>query len=805
MYKSYLRTLLASLRQHFFTHFSRILGFSLCLAAFLLVALYTWHELHYDSSLPDAHRIYRITETIDAGEYVERSASVPYPVMPQLLQDFPDIVESGARLFDMQVDIKSFKTDDNRLFNETKVFFADSNIFEFFDLPLLEGDVGTALAKPFTMILSKGMAEKYFGQENPVGRSLFIGGFDQLEVTITGVYEQRKPSHFSSNAIISMKSVKKLNPWIQQNWVWNPCWTYLKLKPGVASERLETEFPAFVQRHYIARLKDMVSHQLQAVQRIHLESDLEFELSANSSKTQLFILSTGAFFLLLVGGVNFINLSTITFLARTKEFAVRKTLGAGAKEIAVQILLETLVMVVLSFLLALLLIAVSVQPFLSMLGIEVYLPEFFNLTTFGCLVVCLLLAATLSGLYPAWRFSKIRVQRILKEEGMRAPGRRAGLFRNTLVVLQLSVSTLLIVFSIAASGQLKFMFNKERGFETQNVLLFKIIGTQIPQRLDAVKQELMAHTAIQGVTVMNEILGVNNNNHEFNHAGMNPGEFRYFPALQVDEDFVSTFGIELLAGRDFDKTRAGEDSSAVLVNKAMANFLAGPDPLDCLGKRLHSIDGREQVVGVLRNFHYKSLRSTIEPMVLDVANKPNPFHYYSKIMAVRLKEVNPEVLQHLEDVWKRFVDNNPFEYRFLDDAIHQTYGEERRLVKVLSVFTTLSVLVAFLGLFSLSKFMAYFKAKEIAIRKVFGAGQLAALRIALKEPFVLLLIAFTLAIPMGAWAVGHWLQSFAYRISFPYSVFIVTVGVVALLSLGTALVVSIRAFRKKAVAVLQYE
>ncbi len=803
MFKNYLATALGNLKRHKFTTVVNLLGLAICLGTFVLIALFVRYELSYDKHHPDADRIYRITETIDAGSYVENSSSAPFPVLPNLMLDYPEMIESGVRLFDMQLPVKSFKLEDERLFNETGIFFADSNFFQFFNMPLLRGDANTALDRPKTIAISEELAEKYFGNTDPVGKFLFLGGFDQMNLEITGVYKAGGPTHIQPRAIISFSTYMGMNQNAMQNWVWNPCWSYIKLAPNVSPESLSARFPEFVQAHYIDRVKDMVSHQLQPISSIHLHSQLEFEMGPNSSMRYIFIMISAAVFLLLVGSINYINLSTIGYFARTRELGVRKVLGAFPKQIRLQILLESVVLTLLACLMGLAILLLFLKPFSNSIQVSFNLTDFLHWPSLVTLILFLILIGMLAGAYPALKFSNISVLSVLRSN---ATGEGSNNWvRNGLVVLQFSLSIILIIFSLSARRQLNYMYEKDKGFNDENVLLFKITGTQIPGTLKSFRSEMMKHPSVEGVTVMNEILGVNNNNHEYNYEGLPAGQWHYFPALMVDEEFTDVFDMELLAGRTYDATKQKEDSLSVVVNEAMVKFLGYTDPQEALNKRMNSLSGSEKIVGVVRDFHFKSLHNPIVPMVMDIETRRGNFFYFAKLAAVKVSSLNQEVLDHMEGVWQKAAGHHPFDYRLLSNEIKQLYKTENRMTVLLDFFTLISVVVALMGLFALSRFMAYFKTKEIAIRKVFGAETPQLLLFASKEQFWLVIISLLIALPVAYLAVDYWLQSFSYRIDQNAFIYIMAAFAALVLSMLTVMLVSLKAIRTNTSKVLQYE
>lgn len=791
MFISYLQAALRGFRKNALTSWLNVLGLALSLSACLVIALYLKQELSFDRSHPDSDRLFRLVQVINSGGHVENSSSCPYPALPALLSDYEHFIESGARVFDFQIPIKSLKMEDGRLFNERGIYYVDSNILSLWDIPMVQGNADLALSRPFTMVVSEKFAAKHFGDEDPVGQVLFLAGKDQLRCEITGVMGEGGPSHFQPEALISISTCRTMAPYMSRNWVWNPCWTYLKLRPGAEVANMEAQFPEFIQKYYPEFTRDMNTHYLQPVSDIHLHSELEFEMSQNSNMRYIYISASCGLLLLIIASINFINLTMVSLSSRNKEVGVRKVLGANRSQLLSQVLIESVANSLFAALLAVAIIIVA-QPLMDRyLALDLDLRFWLDLPTLGVTLLTVILVGLLSGLYPAYAFSKSSVMGILRAKA--APRSSGNVFRKALVVTQFAIASVLIVFTLISKKQLDYMQGMDKGFDTHNVMVLDIVTTQVPGRLPAFKSAMKAHAGVKHITIMNDLLGVGNNNHEFNHEGMQQGEWKYFPALAVDEEFVSTFDIEMLAGRDYDTLRPHEDSTSIVINKAMAGVL-GYTPEEAIGKRLHSMSGKEYIVGVTEDFHYKSLHHPVGPFILDVEQKGGRAYFFAQHLAVEVDELSPEVLEHMQDVWESFVDNKPFDYVMLSDEIDRLYGGEGRLNRLLGVFAILSVVVACMGLFALTWFLAKIKTREIAIRKTLGASMVHLVSVATREQMLTVTISLFLGFPLAYMVVNRWLESFAFRTSqgvLPYAlaaVFAVCIafGTMVFIALRTA-------------------
>jgi len=766
MLRHYLKIWSRSLKKQPVVSTINLLGLILCLWGIFFIASYSVYELRYDTTHANSERIYRITEDLDSGSHIERSSSVPIPLGSVLAQENATLIEDCVRIFDWQQGNQSFKLANNDLFAEDGIYWVDSTIFHFWDIDLLQGDPDAVLSRPGTIVLSEELAEKWFGNKSPIGETVKLQGFQELDLDVTGVFRQSNPSHFKPRAMVSFSSVNQLAPWAENNWVWNPAWTYVKLAPGISPDQLKVEFPEFIKGHFSVAIKDIASLDLQPITDIHLKSDREFEMSENSKVIYISVFFLCAVFLFIVGSVNFVNLFSAMLLVRAKEMAVRKVLGANKVILARQIGFEAGLSVILAILMAFVVLGLTIKPAMQILGLPFtwswFVKPIFALCFVGIAILITLAATT----YPALVFSHAHVQQLFKGES--AKGNKGGFFRNSLVVLQFGVSLILMVFSIASYQQVDFMLNKPKGFDADNVVVMDVSSTQILTQPDQFCETLRNLDYVEDAAIMNEYIGVNNNNHEFRFGEMPQGEWKYLPALMINESFIDLFDIELLAGRNYDPNMPREDSLSIIVNRSMARVLGFEDPGSALGTKLQSLNGMEEVVGVVEDFHYKSLYHSIGPMVLDIADKPSgQYNYFTRHVAARLNEVTPSSLGQLEDVWGQYVSNKPFDYRVLSDIHEQAYTRDNLIGTVLLTFTVITWLVALFGLLALSLFNSRLRMKEFAIRRVLGAEIFDLFLAATRTPVLLILGSLIWAIPCSYWIVNMWFSGFAYHVSYP--------------------------------------
>jgi len=777
MIKEYIKTTFRSLAKNKMISLINIIGLAVSLASFFLIFRYVEKELSYDIGHQDYDRIYRVAELIESENYLENSSSSPCPTGPAILREFPDDVESMVRFFDFQTPIITITLKDQRKFNERYIYFTDSAVFDMLDFEVLQGGKPSSiLSGPFTAAISTDLAQKYFGDEDPIGKKITREGF-QTDFTITGIFEQQSISHIKAEMLLSMQTLETTSPFLRNQWVWNPAWTYVKLKETASVADLEnSKFPQMVQKYYSPRTRDMTSHYLQPISDIHLGSHLEFEMSANSDIKYVYIFISCAVFLILIAIVNFINLSTSFSLLRAKEIGVRKVSGAAKSQLIFQFLSESVIISLVAYVIALALCYLAIPQLEGLIHIS--RSELFTSSNLILQLSIVILVGLLSGVYPAFFISSFDPLLVFK--GKFISNAKGQVLRKGLVVSQFTIAIVLIIFTTVTYQQLQLLHNQDYGYHTDNVLILDAATTGLGQRLDGFKSALMANSSVESITVMSDIIGANNNNHDFRHEGMQPGTWNFYPALIVDEEFPKTMGLEIIAGRDFDKHNQNEDSLSVIINMTMARTLGYSTPEEALGHQLNSLNGNESIIGVVKDFNYKSLHSEIGPFVIDIGQRGPNGGFFFRNVGIKVSNLNSETIAHVKKVWEDFVPNKPFTYKVLGEELRALYKSEQNLGEVLGLFAILTVIIACLGLFALATFIAQQKTKEIGIRKVLGASTFKLFYVGYKEQFYLILGSLLLATPIAFFLVRSWLSDFAYRIDISPMPFVIA-GLLAVL------------------------
>ncbi|WP_353181276.1 ABC transporter permease [Parapedobacter lycopersici] len=760
MLKNYLKTAWRNLiRQRVFSAIN-IVGLAIGLATCLLISLFVIDELSYDRFNEKADRIVRVVfkGTVRGGAINE--AHVMPPVAQALKAEYPE-VEEATRIRRAG---KPFFEVGDKLFYEEETAFADANIFDVFTLPMLHGNPKTALNEPYSVVITEDVAKKYFGKEDAVGQEIRIRD-DNMPLKVTGVIKNiPRNSHFHFDLFASMASFPNAN---STSWMESEFFTYLVLRPGYDYKTLETKLPAVFEKYISPQFPEAfgmsytdyrkagneIGLRLQPLTDIHLHSDFAYDLSAPGDIRYVYIFGAVALFMLLIASINFMNLATAGASKRAREVGVRKVLGSGRRVLAYQFLTESILIVFISLLLAIG-IVVAALPLFNHLLEETFTLDFLgNGWVLSALLLLGLAVGILSGSYPAFFLSAFKPVAVLK--GKLTPDNKAIGLRSGLVVFQFFISIVLIFCTMVVYRQLQYIQHKKLGYDKEQVLILQTwpLGNNEP----AFKQQLLQDARVINITSSSYVpAGASGNNNFFVHPFGNPSAGVKTLRYDVDDHYLQTLGIELKAGRNF-SPEYGTDSAAVIINEAAAAAFGWKD--NALGQALASQENKAlRVIGVVRDFHFKSLHEPITPLVMMMnAGSGN--------LIVKIKAGDTEGFLHtLEERYSAFNPDIPLSYSFLDDRITNTYRTEMKTGNILGVFAGLTIFVACLGLFGLATFMTSQRTKEIGIRKVLGASVSQVVRM-LSSTFVkLVLIAFLVATPTAWWIMNTWLETFAYRI-----------------------------------------
>lgn len=780
-----------------------ISGLVVGLTCFILIFFFIKDELSYDRFHSKSDRIYRVMEHFESEGVGEHSASLPFPTGPALENDFPEEIEHSVRFFNFQSPTMALANKANeRAFNESRIFFADSSLLHVFDFELLEGNRETALDQPNSILITPSMAKKYFGNENPIGKSLEFQGQQNLQ--ITGILEDAPlNAHFQYDFIISFSSLRQ---WFggsyPNSWYWNPCWTYVVLDEDVTPKQFATLLPDFVNKYFPDFIREDVRMELQPLEDIHLYSALDYEIQANSDVKNIYIFGAIAIFVLIIAGINFINLNTARATNRAKEVGVRKAVGSKKSQLISQFIFESILITFFSVLLSIIIVMLVLPSFNALveksIGYDEFIKPYFMLGVLGLT----LLVGILSGFYPAFVLSSFKAISIFKGGRVQNKGLN---FRRVLVSSQFAISIFLIVATFVALDQFKLLQNKDLGFDQEHVLMVPVIRSPIGGHYEEFRELALKSPYIKSMTGVEEIIGAKHQVENYRFEGMERS--KPFPRFELLHDFTQTMNIEMAAGRDYSREHVSDDSLALVINEAMVKAMGWSSAQEAINKRFYRRgELRGEIIGVVKDYNFVSKHHPIGPIVLDLNTDPRAFNLFIKYLAVRIEPQHvEESMNALQEAWFTVLPDRPFDAFFLDDRLNESYKSEQKLTRITLIFSILAILVACLGLFGLATFSVESRTKEIGIRKVLGikVSQIFAL---LSRQFIyLILIAFAISIPVSWLLLDGWLNGFAYRVSLEIWPFVIAGVITFAVAMITILYHVFKAYRINPVRALKHE
>lgn len=820
MIENYAKIAFRNFRKRIGYTFINTAGLAIGVACCLLISIFVLNELSYDRFLDNADRIYRIKQ-IPASSSDQLPAVVsPFQTGPFLLAEHPRLIEQQVRLFDTQDAAHTFLSQsDDISFRTPDFFFTDSTFFDMFGTELVRGNPENVLDSPLSLVISEELAEHLYPDEDPIGKTLLYKGISSMEMTINGVMKNwPEESHMSPNMLGSFSSLNILysqNPDFGKDWWWNPAWTYIKLNEGIDPSELESQLPAFADKYYHPNRPEgeTVRLELQPITDIHLYSNLDGEIESNGSIFSVYLFSAVAVLILVIACVNFMNLSTARSGERAREVGMRKALGADRRQLFFQFMGESFLMSFLAVILAVLLVSISLPFFNNFIGKDLSLSLFDTPLIIAALSFIAISVGFLAGIYPSIFLSGLKPTRVLKGEA--SLGTRGALFRKVLVTFQFCLSIILIIGSIVVYLQLQHMQSKNLGFEKERIIILPMSQNLIAWEYDQFKERALENPNILTVTGMSHVLGEKDGeNWKIYPANIPQGEEKSTLTLHVNHDFVETFGIDIIAGRDFSKEFSTDNEQAILINREMLKVLSADAPEDALGEMFYYDDSNDErhtlsVVGVVENFNFTSIKQEVKPLVIRLSTGTMPVLRTLDHAAVKVAPGGiANAIDHLESVWYEINWVDPFEFSFQDDELAKVYAAEMTLGKVTGAFTFLCILVACLGLFGLASFTASKRTKEIGIRKTLGATLSGILILLSKEYVKLIMLANIIAWPFVYLLINRWLQDFPYRIEMGWNimfVFIATGGLSVLICLLTVSYQSIKTARMNPVDSLRIE
>ncbi len=770
MFKNYIKIAWRNLFKHKGYTFINIFGLAVGIAVCVLIFKFVSHELSYDTFHEKSERTYRVTMHMEDYSL----AITPSMASPTMQEEFPE-VETGVRLYHAGRFSPVVVRHENTAFEERSFGYADSTFFEVFDFELLSGNPETALAQPNTMVISRDIAAKYFGNENPVGKSLIINNDQTFEVT--GVMENMPDnSHFQLDFVASLITRSSWSQLVDDELQGAQFFTYVVLNEANQDKVLEQKVNNYVQENYQrAQVRD-VSLGLQPLTDIHLYSDLESEIQPQSDIQYVWAASAIALLILIIACINYMNLATARSSQRSQEVGVRKVLGSDRGSLVAQFYGESAFLTFIAIIFSVLLIELFNPWFNQLVGqqIDVAAASPFII---GLLLSIGLIVTLLAGSYPALLLSSFSPSSVLK--GKSQTNGNSSL-RKGLVVFQFAVSVVLIIGTLTIYQQVNYVQQKELGYQKENVLVMTSYD-EVEDRFDTFKSLLMQNPGINNATMASETPTNIQGGYTINVDGIENSDRNVITGLLADHNFTETLGIDLVAGRSFTETdykiaNQGELEDRTfnfLINESMAQYL-GEKPGDLLGRQTVVNGRRGSIVGVIEDFHFAPLHKRIGPLVVF------PQAGFNKLLVSFNTDDTRQSLQETQKAWQKLFPNYPFEYQFLDQEYDALYQQETRAGQTFSGFAILAIFIACLGLLGLSAYMVERRTKEIGIRKVLGASVSQLVFLLSKDFTKLVLISIAIAIPAGWWLMNSWLQDFAYRINLGIWEFVIA-GATALL------------------------
>ena len=801
MIKSYIKTAFRNIRKNKTTSLINISGLALGITCFIIIGLYVFSELSFDKYHSKADRIFRIGLSLKLNDIIYNEATLQFPAAKVLTEDYPEI-EKVVRFYTTQTPLIKYG---DKKFIEEKFFFADNSVFDVFDINITKGSAKAALNIPNSIAISESMALKYFGNEEPLGKTITYQNQNDFEVA--AVFEDiPSNSHFRFDFLASMEyMIGFWNTYLgvdgrHNNWYWNGAWIYVLMNEKEAAEKFANKTPQFIKKYFPERYQN-ASLLIRPLTDIHLHSNLTGEIEPNGSITNVYIFSTIAVFILFIACINFINLSIAQGSDRAKEIGVRKVLGAEKFQLISQIIGETLVASFLATAASLILVEIVLPQFQEIFGRNLSLNLLENYWGFLFLICVAVIVGFISGLFPALYLSNFSPVKILKKT-MRL-NLSYEILRKGLVVLQFSVSIFLIIGMGMIYKQMNFIKNKDLGFNKESVLVVKA-RPYVNNKFEAFRNELLNSPGVLSVAGTSDIPGAGSNGSRFVPEGISRENPLMLPSTFADYDFLTSLGIELKAGRNFSKEFPTDVSQAFILNeKAVKNLgwekNAVGKKIELFGPGTDEIVKNGFVIGVIDDYNYESLHNEVKPLVLT-------YSAYHQYYLIRLDKGNVKnSLASVEKVWNKFSPDWAFEAFFLDNNLEKLYQSDQRLATIVNYFGFLAVLIACLGLYGLAAFAAKKRIKEIGIRKVIGASVPGIIKLLSLDFIKLVLIANVIAFPVAYYAIKSWLEAFAYRINVDFTVFIFAAAITVFIALLTVGIQAVKASLSNPISTLKYE
>lgn len=783
MFKNYFKIAYRNLLRNKTYAFINLFGLGISIAAVILIMLYIRFEFSFDDFHSSEDRLYRVSvKTYKEGNLRYDSPIFVPPIGPAMVRDFPE-VENYTRF---STDRTSYFYINEKPVRVNEIIYADSTFFDIFNFDLIAGTTENALKNPYSIVLTEKTAEKLFGSTNPIGKVVNINKSD--DYLVTGIVQSPPAnSTVQFNALISFET-RYENPNNFMGWMGgNQYITYIRLKENTRPEILEAKFPQFMWEYVnkdLEKFNAKYEPYLQPVREIHF---------VETGTTNIYIFAAVGLLILLIASINFINLTTAHYTRRVKEVGVRKVLGADRKILITQFLTETLLLTFAALLIGLVLALLAAPYYRELMQRDFFSLNLFDPLQMSALIGLLFLVGILAGSYPAFYLSSIKAAASLRSDS----GKKVRRFslHNVLIVAQFTISVGLIIITLVISSQLTYIKNKELGYNKENILVLSLENESAQLQTELIKQRLKSIPGIIDISATSQVPsdGFTSNGYILGNSSTSV----LINVVDVDDDFLDTYNIELLDGRNFSK-EFSTDREAVLVNEALVKTFGWNEPL----KRKVSRNGDHSVIGVVQNFNFASLHKEIAPLI--ITNKPwgDKFDYLS--LKINTNDYS-SLISEIETEWKSINPTWPFEYNFLDEKIERVYKSEQNFMELFFYFSFLAIIIASLGLFSLSSLSAEQRTKEIGIRKVLGASVAGIANLLTKKYLLLVAAANLIAWPAAFYLCSKWLENFAYRIDLTPVPFLIAALIAFLITIFSVGYRALKAASMNPVRSIKYE
>jgi putative ABC transport system permease protein len=804
MFRNYIKIAIRNLWGQKVFSLINIIGLTVGLTCCFLIMLFVRHELSYDQFQANFDRIYRIAYTPRFAGMEQPLALTPPPVSPLLAETFSE-VETSARMFRSPATVEVKKSDNQApvKYDEERFFFADPAILDIFSFEFVQGSPQEALRDKFSVVLTEKTAARYFGTDNPMGQTLTYEGKHPMKVTGI-VKDYPDNSHIHPELLANYETMyatenERARENLPYNWVISHSYTYVLLRPGRSPETVDARFPQFLKAHADAQVADGIDYRLEPMRDFYLRTTAENTPEPVGSLSTLYVFMGIAGLTLLIACINFINLSTARSLKRAKEVGIRKVLGSQKQQLMAQFLGESLLLSTVALIFSFVLIGLLLPVLNSLTDKQLTINYFLNDGWLALAFVAIALGVgLLSGLYPALVVANFQPVVTLKGNFLSGKA-RGGVLRQTLLGVQFVVSVALIIGTLVMWWQMNFLKNQPLGFDKDFIITANIRNPKITnvfatasdssyQRLNTFRNVLLQNPQVEAVTLSSQVLGDGSVRRNVVPEGRTPEDNLFVSVLAVDYNFADTYGLKIVAGRDFSEQYTTDKTEAYLINEAAVAQFGWPSPAAAVGKALN-VEGRAgRVVGVLKDFHNQSLYAPITSLVMNI-NQPQ-----LNLFSIKLRPRNMEAtLKFVQAEWDKYFPEKSFDYDFLDQNLAQLYDREQRRSTLISYFAGLAILISCLGLYGLVSLVTQQKTREIGIRKVLGAS-VGSVVLMLSRNFILLVVvAMVIASPIAWYFMQQWLEGFAYKIDMQWWMFAAAGVLVLLIALLTVSFQSVKA------------